>query len=377
MKILIIHNFYKIDGGENKRVNEDMLLYQNSDHEVVLYSKDNNQNFFINIFYMLFSIFNPLVYFQVKKILKKFNPEVIHVHNTWYKIGTAAYFAINKSSAKKIQSLHNLRFFCANAFMIRDGNECQLCLKSKWYSFKYKCYKNRLFSGISSANSFLLKKLKVFNSNEYYFFSPNKYFTELTKKYFNIGDNFILGFPNYTNDYHIFEKKEVDTPDNFLLIVGRDSSEKGFKQFIENWDKIETNYSLVTMSSNENLHIGRKNLTVLNGITDENLAYLYNKCIAVVVPSIWKEGFPRVIIEALSVNKPLLVSDLVEIADLDDLKDSIIKINLKSSKSIENALNSLKDLKTDSRSYFLENFTKEKYLLGITKYYENENEINN
>ena len=38
MKVLIIHSFYSIDGGENKRVLEDvdMLLYPDSDHEVVL-----------------------------------------------------------------------------------------------------------------------------------------------------------------------------------------------------------------------------------------------------------------------------------------------------------------------------------------------------
>ena len=51
----------------------------------------------------------------------------------------------------------------------------------------------------------------------------------------------------------------------------------------------------------------------------------------------------------------------------------LIKINLKSSESIKNAIDSLKDFKTDSRSYFLENFTKEKYLMNITKYYENQN----
>lgn len=373
MKILIIHNFYKIDGGENRRVNEDILLYQQSNHEVLIYSKDNNQNVLIDIVYMIFSIFNPLVYFQVKKVLNDFNPDVIHIHNTWYKLGTAVYFAINKSSAKKFQSLHNLRFFCANAFMIRDDNECQLCLKSKWYSIKYKCYKNRLISGVSSFNSFLLKKFKVFNSNEFYFFSPNIFFSKLIKQYFNLSDDNILGFPNYTNDYYLYEKKEIDVPENFLLIIGRDSSEKGFKQFIENWNKIETSYSLVTIASNENLFINSKNLKVLNHVTDQNLAYLYNNCQAVVVPSIWKEGFPRVIIEAMSVNKPILVSDLVEISNLDDLKDSLIKINLKSSESIKNAINSLKDFKTDSRSYFLENFTKEKYLMNITKYYENQN----
>ena len=43
MKILIVHSFYSVDGGENKRVSEDLEMFKSEGHEVLLYSKKCNK----------------------------------------------------------------------------------------------------------------------------------------------------------------------------------------------------------------------------------------------------------------------------------------------------------------------------------------------
>ena len=75
------------------------------------YIQKNVTNIIQDIFELLISPFNPFVYFQLKRLINKFKPDVIHIHNTWYKLGPAAYFALKISSANVFQSLHNLRFF--------------------------------------------------------------------------------------------------------------------------------------------------------------------------------------------------------------------------------------------------------------------------
>ena len=105
MKVLIVHSFYSIDGGENKRVLEDVEMFKSRGHEVELYSKNNVTNYFQDIFELLISPFNPFVYFQLKRLIKRFKPDVVHVHNTWYKLGPSAYFAIKISNAKLFLSL--------------------------------------------------------------------------------------------------------------------------------------------------------------------------------------------------------------------------------------------------------------------------------
>ena len=374
MKILIIHSFYSIDGGENKRVLEDVEMFKSKGHEVMLYSKKNVTNYFQDILGLFISPFNPFVYFQLKRLIKTFNPDVIHIHNTWYKIGPAAYFALSKSKTNIFQSLHNLRFFCANAFMIRNGEECTKCLDSRFYAIKYSCYKNRGLSAISSLHYYIISKMRVFRKNNFYFFSPNYYFDKLIKNIFRLDDANIIEFPNYVKDFRAIKEKKILIPNKYYLVVGRSSIEKGLNKFLELWKLLDIKEKLVIVSP-ENLSIGNKNIIYLNNPSDDELAYIYKNCKAVIVPSNWVEGFPRVIIEASSVNKPIIISDKIAIAKLEALQNHITTFNLESLESLEKAISITKRFENSSdynfRSWYDNNFSRNAYLKTIFDSYKN------
>lgn len=373
MKVLIIHSFYSIDGGENKRVLEDVEMFKSSGHEVELYSKNNVTNFFQDIFGLLISPFNPFVYFQIKRLIKSFNPEVIHIHNTWYKIGPAAYLAIRNSKANLFQSLHNLRFFCANAFMLRNGEECTKCLDSRLYAIKYNCYKNRGLSALSSLHYHIIGKLRVLRNENFYFFSPNYYFDELLTNLFSLEDANIIDFPNYVQDFQFIKEKNILLPNEYYLVVGRSSIEKGLDVFLELWNMLNIKEKLVIVSP-ENLSIGNNNIIYLNNPSDNQLAYTYKNAKAVIVPSNWVEGFPRVIIETSSVNKPIIISDKIAITKLENLQNYITTFNLQSLESLKAALSITKQFQDSSdyhfRSWYENNFSKEAYLKSIFDSYK-------
>ena len=83
-KILLIHNRYKHQGGEDVAVkNEVALLEQNFKVEVIYF--DNNLKNLLNL--LLSFIFNLNRNSQkiLRKKIKEFNPDYAYVHNTWYK----------------------------------------------------------------------------------------------------------------------------------------------------------------------------------------------------------------------------------------------------------------------------------------------------
>jgi glycosyltransferase involved in cell wall biosynthesis len=373
MKVLIVHSFYSIDGGENKRVLEDVEMFKSRGHEVELYSKNNVTNYFQDIFELLISPFNPFVYFQLKRLIKRFKPDVVHVHNTWYKLGPSAYFAIKISNAKLFQSLHNLRFFCANAFMLRNGNECTKCLDNKIFSIKYSCYKNRVLSAMSSLHYLIIGKISIFTQSNFYFFSPNYFFDRLIKDLYGLEDANIVKFPNYVKDFQLIPEEKLNLPTEYLLIVGRNSNEKGLDKFLELWKSLDTDLKLV-IASPDNLSIGSKNIFYLNNTSDEQLAYVYKNSKGVIIPSNWVEGFPRVIIETSSVNKPIIMSDKIAISQLDSLKEYVLTFNLESKETLEKALEELDNKINDSqfqfRNWYIENFSKDAYLDNIFNEYK-------
>lgn len=381
MKLLIIHNFYVIDGGENKRVHEDIELLERNDIEVKLFSSNNIQNKLKNIFYVLISPFNIFAYFKLSKLIKDFNPDVIHVHNTWYRMGFMVYLVLKKQSIPVFQTLHNLRFFCANALMYRNNSDCDLCLTSKFYSVKYNCYKNRIVSMVSSFNNYLILKSKVFISNNFWFFSPNPYVSSLLSKQLQIDKNKILNFPNYVEDFQSVKPDRSFKLENYLLIVSRSSSEKGVKEFLNIWKELNTHINLVIVGgSQETVNISSDKIKFFSNISVNKLAYLYQNCFAVVIPSTWKEGFPRVIIESSSVNKPVILSENIEISKLEEIKEFSFTFNIKKGndfkQALENVEQKLKNGEIDSRNWYEKYYTEEKYMSYLLESFKKAVEIN-
>ena len=161
----------------------------------------------------------------------------------------------------------------------------------------------------------------------------------------------IIKFPNYVKDFQLIPEEKISLPTKYLLIVGRNSNEKGLDKFLELWKSMNLDTKLVIVSP-DNLSIGNKNIIYLNNTSDEQLAYIYKNSKGVIIPSNWVEGFPRVIIETSSVNKPIIMSDKIAISQLDSLKEYVLTFNLESKETLEKALEELDNKINDSQFQF-------------------------
>jgi glycosyltransferase involved in cell wall biosynthesis len=162
-------------------------------------------------------------------------------------------------------------------------------------------------------------------------------------------------------------------PNEYYLVVGRSSIEKGLDVFLELWNMLNIKEKLVIVSP-ESLSIGNNNIIYLNNPSDNQLAYTYKNAKAIIVPSNWVEGFPRVIIETSSVNKPIIISDKIAITKLENLQNYITTFNLKSRESLKTAILTTKQFQDSSdydfRSWYENNFSKEAYLKSIFDSYK-------
>ena len=60
MKVLIVHNFYKIRAGEYSVFNNEMNLLKDNNHDIITYHKDNKN---INSFSSKFKSFFNVIFF--------------------------------------------------------------------------------------------------------------------------------------------------------------------------------------------------------------------------------------------------------------------------------------------------------------------------
>lgn len=146
-KVLIIHNYYQIPGGEDTVVANETKLLQDNGHEVILYTRSNNEIKTMGILKKLLlpfiTIYNPRSSADIKKIIKNEKINIVHVHNTLNLISPSVWYAAVRSGVPVVQTVHNFRLICPNGMLYRDGHVCEDCLqKGLTCAVKHGCYRN-------------------------------------------------------------------------------------------------------------------------------------------------------------------------------------------------------------------------------------------
>jgi hypothetical protein len=149
VKVLLVHNFYgsSAPSGENQVFEAEKLLLQEMGHEVTDFSRHSDeirsQGTWGVVRGALATPWNPWMTRAVKEAVSNFQPDVVHVHNTFPLISPGIFHAIGPRAAR-VLTLHNYRLFCPAAIPMRGGRVCTDCLdmRSAWPALRYGCYRD-------------------------------------------------------------------------------------------------------------------------------------------------------------------------------------------------------------------------------------------
>src|SRR5699024_8002985 len=88
------------------------------------------------------TVFNPRTYKDIRRLIKKAQIDVVHVHNTLNLISPSVYYAARAMKVPVLQTVHNFRLLCPGATFYRDGHICEDCVsKGLMSAVKHKCYR--------------------------------------------------------------------------------------------------------------------------------------------------------------------------------------------------------------------------------------------
>ena len=153
VKIAILHNVYRIRGGEERTVDFEHDLIESAGHQVDRFEVLNEDVFGRSRVESLKSVarasWNKDSYRRVRAFVAKKRPDVAHVHNWFPLLSPSIYAALRDSGVPVVQTLHNYRLGCAAGSLMREGKACELCLGGdRIPAIKFGCYRG---SAVQSA----------------------------------------------------------------------------------------------------------------------------------------------------------------------------------------------------------------------------------
>jgi len=230
-KVLLIHNLYRNFGGEDSAINGEVdLLSQKYQVEKLLFN--NKQKF--NIYDLINFIFltNLESNRKMRKRIEEFNPDIIYIHNLWFKGSLGLLNIAKKYDIPVVVKIHNFRYLCANTFFsnrhVGNNEFCYACGMKKSLLFN-KYFKESYFKSFFAIrfSKKLYKSLKKINLN--LLLLTNHHKEILIKENFSESKLFVL--PNYISNT---SNSNINTKKQFLY-AGRVSREKGVEELIKSF----------------------------------------------------------------------------------------------------------------------------------------------
>lgn len=389
MNILLVHNFYKIAGGEDTVFECEKSMLEKHGHNVISYTRNNKELDDLGpakkLFTAIHSDFSKQVYSEISSLIKKHKIDIVHVHNTLTMITPAVYYAAVDNNIPVVQTMHNFRLFCINALLYKNDQICEDCISkgSPSPGVKNRCYHDSLFQSEICARILNRNRKKgIYRKINYIClteFNKEKLIEGMKD---NIDPAKIFIKPNYVPDRYEEIKKEAvlagklipalnkanDSSGihSYYLFAGRLDRSKGILDLVKEWPD---NPELPLLICGEGplkdelelLADSAPNIFILGHRSHQEVLNLMLHAQALIFPSRWYETFGMVIAEAYMCGTPVISGNIGNGADLvrsvtPDLITEIKKENLKTLLS-----DSLKIEHSEKcRQYYLDHFTEEK-----------------
>lgn len=340
MKILILHNRYKIIGGEEGVVKAEYALLENHGHDVTVFEVSNDR--IAGIWGKLSTAINGIYSLpskhQVSDAIAQLEPDLVHVHNFFPLLSPSIYDACVEAAVPVVQTLHNYRLICPKAMPFRNGQICEDCFDRvvPWSGVLHGCYRN---SHIQSASVAAMLGVHHWQGTWHKRVDAYIALSDFQKQVFvrsGLPEERFFVKPNFVFADDLPQDLERE---RFALFVGRLAEEKGVEILIDAYLQHQLTLPLKIIgdgplrASLQEKAAGLSQVTFLGRQDASFVARMMQRAQFLVFPSIWYEGFPLTIAEAYSCKLPAIASNLGTMSEI--VLDGITGIHFESGNSTD------------------------------------------
>jgi glycosyltransferase involved in cell wall biosynthesis len=322
MKFLLVHNYYQNPGGEDQVFSDECALLEAHGHDVIRYTVHNDSMNGMGSFEMARrTLWNPRSYAELRALVRRERPVLMHCANTFPLVSPAAYYAAHAEGAAVVQTLHNYRLLCPNALFLRDGRVCEDCLGKfvPWPAIQHGCYR-----GSRSASTAVAGLLAAHRAIGTWRHQVDRFIalSDFARRKFIAG-----GFPA---ERLVVKSNFVSTDTGpgpgrggYAVCIGRLSEEKGIQTLLAAWARMKSLVPLKIIGDGplaEQVRAAAAQDSAIEWLGQrpfDEVQTIIGDAACLIAPSVCYEGaLPRTIIEAFCQGTPVVASSLGAMAEL-------------------------------------------------------------
>lgn len=310
LRILVAHNRYRLAGGEDTVFRAEVATLRSHGHEVTELCLDNRAISAAQLPVLAArAVWSRPSFGLVSRMLRGGGFHVAHFHNTFPLFSPSVYSAAHRAGVAVVQTLQNYRLACPAATLLRDGKPCEDCVGRAvpWPAVLHGCYRGgRLVSAAVAGMLSVHRAAGTWAREVDAYIALTEFGREILVRA-GLPAERVLVKPNCLSD----DPGEGPHDGGYALFVGRIDGSKGIEPMLAAWRELGGEIPLRVVGTGPVEHLLRSAPPGVEwlGAQDHAAALeLMRRASALVVPSIWYEGFPLAIAEAFATGLPVIAS---------------------------------------------------------------------
>ncbi|RZS91292.1 glycosyltransferase involved in cell wall biosynthesis [Motilibacter rhizosphaerae] len=315
-RVLVLHNAYRseLPSGENAVVEQEVAGLRAAGAEVTLVLRRSDDIAAMGVQDKLRTAVAPVAapgtVREVVALARERGCEVAHLHNPYPMLSLGVVRGLHEAGIPVVHTVHNHRHTCMKGTYRRDGHDCRDCAAARlpWPGVAHRCYRGSAAQSLVMATALTRYPYARQPIARHLALTP-----EIRESLLGAGvpEERIVLKPNGVPD-----PGPATPPGRGFLFVGRVSEEKGVLLLADAWLRHPDGAlgTLTVVGDGPELPVLRQRVAQrrdveLTGQLDRPaVAERMRAAAYVVVPSVWPEAQPLVVLETLAHGRPLLVS---------------------------------------------------------------------
>ena len=239
-KVLVINTKYTTFGGEDANIQQELDMLKNEFD--TRYLEFNNQKFLT--LYDLASFFTGSNYRsnnKLKQYLSEFKPDIVYVHNTWYKAGLGIFKILQKKNIKTVLKIHNFRYDCTRYFLAKNHVGQSVVCQKCGYKINKNAFFNKYYKDSYLKSFFVIlygkKYFKVLNYTRIKIIVLNNFHKNFLEK---AGVNGQIDIVYNPLNIKFSQENKYNSKSYNIVYAGQVSKQKGVDMLIEVWKKFSS-----------------------------------------------------------------------------------------------------------------------------------------
>jgi glycosyltransferase involved in cell wall biosynthesis len=267
-------------------------------------------------------VYNRTAKEAMAKLIADFKPDLIHAFAIYVQITPAILDAAREAGVPVVMSCNDYKHICPNYKLYHHGKVCEECKGGMFYRATANrcCHNSITYSLASTVEAYAHNWLNIYRKNMHTFLFASDFMAHKTEEFWG---RETFRWKILRNPFDARKHAASNEVGNYALYFGRLIDEKGVNVLLEA-ASLTHDMPLIVVGDGPDLESLRQQASA-HGLTQvqfvgakwaDELDQILRGCRFVVVPSLWHENFPYVILQSFAMGKPVIGSNRGGIPEL-------------------------------------------------------------